>query len=431
METEKKRFYLTCLLLGVLSAHFINLIAVRTLNLIGLPFSRHFLWVEFYTMGMAFFMSLNLTLFFVYVFEPPDTNRPPLPGDDELPTVSVVVPAYNEERGIGRAIECILENDYPKDKLEVIVVDDGSTDKTAEIASRYPVRLIRNKKNLRRGGAIYEGIKNAKGDIVITIDADTYPQKGALRYLSSEFQDDNVGAVCGFLIPTESRGFLGRQQTVEYLLGFAYNKHLRANTGWMLIPSGAFSAYRRELLEDSNPIDTLAEDFDMGLHVHKKGYELKYAPWAKARTEVPLTMRGYLRQRLRWSLGGLQVLAKHRDMMMSKQKLSVGFWGLPYHYIIGYVIPPMELLGIAMLPVLPLFSQISWSTVTGLFFWLLLIKLYSLTVLIPARKYAQRITGIRIPFRHLFEYWFVYYYLLLITVLTGLITYMERGDCEW
>ncbi len=432
METRKRKCrYIVSLILGVSLAHLINFTAVESLRIINPSIPYDFLWRSFYIMGLAFFMSLHLSLFFLYLLEPPNTDAPLPPSDEDLPFISVIIPAYNEEKSIASTIEAVLKSGYPEDKMEVIVVDDGSTDKTAEIARRYPVRLIRNERNMGRGAAIHRGIKSARGEIVVMVDADTYLKRNALKYISSEFQNSRIGAVCGFLIPDKPTGFLGRQQKVEYLLGYAYNKHIRANTGWMLIPSGAFSAYRRELVKDLEATDTIAEDFDMGLYIHERGYNLRYVPWAQAHTDIPLTLPAYLRQRLRWSLGGLQALAKHRHMMMRGKKPSVGLWGLPYHYIMGYAVPPMELLGTAMLLVLPLFTWISWVDVAWLFLWLFSIKFYSLLTLLPARRYAQKITGIKIPLWQLFEYWFAYYYLLLFTTLSGLVTYMKKGCTGW
>ncbi len=220
-------------------------------------------------------------------------------------------------------------------------------------------------------------------------------------------------------------------QWVEYVLGYSYSKLLKSLTGWMLIPSGAFSAYRRSLVADARVDDTLAEDFDLGLHVIRKGYRLYYVWDAVAYTAVPRSLDGFVRQRTRWSVGGLQVLAKHRDMLFNKRYGVVGLFGLPFHYIIGYAVMVMELFGLSFLVVLGLSGVLSLAKLFLITTWLVLLKLYSLTLLAPGALYARRLLGEKIGLHHLLHYWFIYYYLLLYTVVRGLIVYLRELRTGW
>ena len=433
METlwRKIFFYSGSLITGVVIAHLLNLIAVITVLFFHPSIPSTLLWIQFYAMGLAFFMSLHFTLLATYIFDIHKMDIIPTFSVNKLPRISVIIPAYNEESSIEKSITAVLSNGYPRNLLEIIVVDDGSTDNTTKIASRYPVRVISHKKNMGRGAAIHTGIKEANGDILVTIDADTIPEHGSIKRLVSTFINPDVGASCGFIIPEGVNGFLKREQRIEYLLGFAFTKPLRSRMGWMLIPSGAFSAYRKSVVFDATPTNTMAEDFDLGLHVHEKGYNVVYMPHARARTMVPTTLHRFVRQRIRWTLGGLQVMAKHRSIMMRSSKPSVSLFGLPYHYLMGYAVPPIEILGMIMLFLLPLTIQVSWEMVTWLGVWLLLIKLYSLPTLLIPRQYAEKLSGIKLPLWQIIEYWLIYYYILIFSTLSGIMTYMKKGTTQW
>ncbi len=355
---------------------------------------------------------------------------------DRLPYISVIIPAYNEEDFIGKTIESVLNSCYPRSKLEVIVIDDGSTDNTYLEALRYPVKIIRHSRNMGRAEAIKTGIKYASNDIVVTIDADTVIHKYALRYLVLAFTDKAVGAVCGRLVVSRNGSILTCGQYVEYALGYAYTKTLRSHTGWMLIPSGAFSAYRKHLIEDTSISDTVAEDFDLGLHVIRKGYRLRYVREAIAYTDIPCRLSDYMRQRIRWCVGGLQVLAKHHDLFLRRKYGIVGLFGLPFHFIIGYAVLVMEFFGLSFLATLAILNPLvnyfgSYTTLLALVLWLVLLKLISIVLILPGVHYARNVDGERIGLLSILCYWLIYYYILLYAHVKGIIVYLKRGVTGW
>ncbi len=425
------------LILSIAGAIALNTIAVFIVStVIGNKYADY-LWRQFYVMGFIVFYTLYIYLDLVYILGYKNIRRKTrLPPDDALPPISIVVPAYNESKRMGRILQSILSSSYPRDKMEIIVVDDGSSDDTYVIASRYPVKVIRHKKNMGRGKAIETGVKEASYDIVVTIDADTLIDRNALKYIATAFMEQGVGGACGRLVVVGDKSVLGYGQYVEYSLGYAFTKTLRSLMGWMLIPSGAFSAYRRSLILDANVADTLAEDFDLGLHIIKKGYRLKYVSEAVAYTEIPRKLGDFIRQRVRWSVGGLQVIAKHHDMFLKRRYGIVGLFGLPFHFIIGYAVLLMEFFGLSFLATLAIVNPIlnyftSYTVLLALVLWLFILKIISIVLILPGAHYARKINKEKLYPYNLFCYWIIYYYILLYSHVKGILTYLKEGVTRW
>lgn len=279
-----------------------------------------------------------------------------------LPTVSIVIPVYNGERTIGRVLRALLEQDYPHELMEVIVVDDGSTDDTwlvvKEYAEKYPfIKALRHMVNLGKSEALTTGIRAARGDIIVTLDADTIPDKTAIRRLVARLAyDDSLGAVCGRLAPAGTGGLLYWMQRIEYLLSFELGRFVdEALDRVNLILSGAFTAFRSTVLKPlavlGVPSDTAAEDFELTVLVWKKGLRTGYEHYAVAYTAIPTDLRSLYRQRLRWYGGGLQVLLKHSNILKLRKArhpfhvygrlLAIRLLGieylLPLLHIVGYI----------------------------------------------------------------------------------------------
>jgi len=299
--------------------------------------------------------------------------------------VSVVIPVYNAEDTIGRVLRALIEQGYPKELMEVIVVDDGSIDGTYSIvrfySERYPyVRLVRHKSNLGKAAALTTGIRSARGDVIVLLDADTVPEKQAIRRLIAVLMsDDELGAVCGHVIPAGVNGFLYWMQRVEYLLSIGIGRFFHYQVqGVNPVLSGAFAAFKAPVLKSlvfslrGVPGDTVAEDFDLTVMVWKRGFRTGCVDTAVAYTVVPDRLSSLYRQRIRWYGGGLQVLIKHLRSIGRKKHPSTAFrrvivvdtlfaeYFLPVLQVAGYVVLAvlliLQTLGVDMLAIpLPLF----------------------------------------------------------------------------
>jgi cellulose synthase/poly-beta-1,6-N-acetylglucosamine synthase-like glycosyltransferase/peptidoglycan/xylan/chitin deacetylase (PgdA/CDA1 family) len=262
---------------------------------------------------------------------------------EHLPSVSVVVPAYNEAVGIERAVRSLTSSDYPN--LDVIVVDDGSTDDTASIVLgtvSERVRLVRQD-NAGKAAALNTGIALSTSEIVVMVDGDTVFEPDTVRRLVQPLADEHVGAVSGNTKVGNRGGLLGRWQHTEYVTGFNLDRRMYEVLQCTPTVPGAIGAFRRDVLAEVGGVsgDTLAEDTDLTLAIGRTGRRVVYAEDARAWTEAPSTLGGLWRQRYRWSFGTMQAVWKHRAAAISgdpRQK-RIGRRALPYMLFFQILLP--------------------------------------------------------------------------------------------
>jgi cellulose synthase/poly-beta-1,6-N-acetylglucosamine synthase-like glycosyltransferase/peptidoglycan/xylan/chitin deacetylase (PgdA/CDA1 family) len=232
-----------------------------------------------------------------------------------LPDVTIVIPAYNEEAGIAATVHTMAQSRY-RGRLEIIVVDDGSTDRTAQIARSlgYPFVRVITQRNAGKPGALNRGIRLAQSDILILVDGDTIFEPDTIGKLVAPLADPDVGAVSGNTKVFNRKGFLGRWQHLEYVVGFNLDRRMYDLLGVMPTVPGAIGAFRRAALYQIRGVshDTLAEDTDLTMALCRSGWRVVYAPQAIAWTEVPATLRVLWKQRYRWCYGTMQAMWKHR-----------------------------------------------------------------------------------------------------------------------
>lgn len=234
------------------------------------------------------------------------------------PAVTVLIPAYNEERVIARTVRGVLASDYPADRLNVMVVDDGSTDRTADvvrglIAEHPHVRLLA-KENGGKYSALNLGFAQAEDPYVVTIDADTIVTPGTVRALVAPFADAAVDAVCGNVQVGNVRNLLTAFQDVEYVTTQNYDRRAFEALNCITVVPGATGAWRRTkiLAIGGYSRDTLTEDADLTLSLLRHNGRIVYAPDARSVTEAPEDLGAWVKQRFRWRFGMLQCLWKHR-----------------------------------------------------------------------------------------------------------------------
>ena len=279
-------------------------------------------------------------------------------GDFAEP-ISIVMAAYNEGRVIAETLRALLASDY-KGEIEVIVVDDGSRDETASqvkhVAHVDPRIRLLQQENRGKARALQRGLAAVHHGIVVFIDGDTQCQRDTLPRLLGPFTDERVGAVSGHAKVGNLRTFIARCQALEYTCGF--NLDRRAYNRWncITVVPGAISAIRKGAIERAGglSLQTLAEDTDLTLSLHKHRQRIVYVPDAIAWTEAPESVRTLARQRFRWAYGTLQCLWKHRDMMFNWNYRALGWFSLPsiwfFQIILVAVTPMVDLFLLASLP---------------------------------------------------------------------------------
>ena len=269
------------------------------------------------------------------------------------PPISVLIAAYNEEKVIQRTLASVLKTDYPG-IMEIIVVDDGSADATARIVAEEAdkdgrIRLI-TQTNQGKAKALRQGLAAAVHDIIVTLDADTRFTPDTIRHLVQPFKSAEVGAVSGHVRVGNQQTFIARCQALEYTCGFNLDRRAYDVLNCITVVPGAISALRKSavLLAGGISTETLAEDTDLTLSLHRKGLQVRYAPKALAWTEAPESYADLARQRFRWAFGTLQCLWKHRDLIFKPGQRYLGWFSLPgtwfFQILLVAIAPIVDLL---------------------------------------------------------------------------------------
>lgn len=257
------------------------------------------------------------------------------------PSVSILVPAYNEELVLENCVESLLHIDYPD--FEIVIIDDGSSDNTKEIgqklAKKYPNVAFYSKQNGGKANALNFGIEQSKNEIVVCIDADSIFKHDAITHLVLPFANPLVGAVGGNVKVVNRNKLLGRHQATEYISGLNLQRRAFAQLDCMQVISGANGAFRRKVLQEIGGYsdDTIVEDMDITVSIAKAGYKIRYAGLAIAYTEAPENIKDFMKQRYRWIIGGFKVIKKHRDMIFNTKYGRMGIMGLPFFLIFPWV----------------------------------------------------------------------------------------------
>jgi cellulose synthase/poly-beta-1,6-N-acetylglucosamine synthase-like glycosyltransferase/peptidoglycan/xylan/chitin deacetylase (PgdA/CDA1 family) len=263
------------------------------------------------------------------------------PAEPFTPPVSVIVPAFNEAAGIARTVRSLAGGDYPAH--EVVVVDDGSADGTAEIVESLDlpgVRVLRQP-NAGKAAALSAGLAIASGEVIVTVDADTVFEDQTMCRLVEPFADPAVGAVAGNTKVGNRRGLLGTWQHIDYVTGFNLDRRLYDVFRCMPTVPGAVGAFRRRAIDAGGGFSsaTLAEDTDLTIAIGRAGWRVVYVEDARGWTEAPATLSDLWRQRYRWSYGTMQAVWKHRSALWRREPGKVGRRGLPYLVLFQIALP--------------------------------------------------------------------------------------------
>lgn len=296
------------------------------------------------------------------------------------PFVTIVVPAYNEGPVIRQSIRSLLTLDYPA--YEVLVIDDGSSDDTfvraleaAEGQTR--VRVLR-KRNGGKSSALNLGLAQARGTLVLNMDADSKLSRNALKVCVRHFEDPSIGAVAGNIKVANRENLVTRLQAIEYIQGLSLERRAQSALRAVSVIGGPLGVFRRDALLQAGGYDhdTFAEDRDLTLQLLGLGWSVVYEARAVAHCESPSGWLDLLSQRYRWTRGTVQCVIKQRSALRdlkNRRTLCLSLW---YMALDSLLVPLVSLFMLGYF----LFSIVAHGEFDGLFLWWLLAAMFDVTV---------------------------------------------------
>ncbi|MBI3412929.1 MAG: glycosyltransferase family 2 protein [Candidatus Aenigmarchaeota archaeon] len=282
--------------------------------------------------GVFYFILLYLTVFLMITLVVEGDSRGKPKKMKEWPLVSVIIPAFNESATINRVVKSVLNLDYPKEKLEVIVVDDGSTDNTSKIVEKTYGSAVRVLKQQRKGkaAALNLGLDHAEGNFVACLDADSYVSQSSLKHMIANFSSADIAAITPIMRVYNPKTFLEKIQQVEYLLA-VYMKKLLSHINSINVTPGPFSIYRADVLNRIGRFDenSLVEDQEIAYRIQKNNYRIVQSDRGDVYTAAPKTLRDLYLQRKRWCKGSWLTFKKYSPIMLDKTYGDFGFYLMP------------------------------------------------------------------------------------------------------
>ncbi|MFE1285545.1 glycosyltransferase [Streptomyces sp. NPDC058751] len=339
--------------------------------------------------------------------------------------VTVLVPAYNEAKCIENTVNSLMASEHP---IEIIVIDDGSSDGTARIVEdmRLPnVRVVRQV-NAGKPAALNRGIANASHDIIVMMDGDTVFEPATVRELVQPFADPKVGAVAGNAKVGNRDSLIGAWQHIEYVMGFNLDRRMYDLLRCMPTIPGAVGAFRRTALErvDGMSEDTLAEDTDITMALHRDGWRVVYAEDARAWTEAPESVQQLWSQRYRWCYGTMQAIWKHRRALIERGPSGrFGRVGLPLVSLFMVLAPLLA----PLIDVFLLYGVVFGPTQKTILAWLGVLAVQAVCAAYAFRLDKERMTHlVSLPLQQI-----LYRQLMYVVLLQSWITALTGGRLRW
>jgi cellulose synthase/poly-beta-1,6-N-acetylglucosamine synthase-like glycosyltransferase/peptidoglycan/xylan/chitin deacetylase (PgdA/CDA1 family) len=347
-------------------------------------------------------------------------------GPEFREPVSVVVPAYNEKEGIEAAVRSLATSDYPM--VEVIVVDDGSSDNTADLAEGLGlanVRVIRVP-NGGKPAALNIGTAWARADVIVMVDGDTIFEPNSIYELVQPFSDPRVGGVAGNVKVGNRQSIVARWQHIEYVIGFNLDRRMYDMLQCMPTIPGAIGAFRREALKDVGGVssETLAEDTDLTIAMGRAGWRVVYEERARAWTEAPSTISQLWRQRYRWSYGTMQAMWKHRHAVVeSGPSGRFGRFGLVFLGLFQVFLP----LFAPLIDVLALYGLIAYDAKLSAGAWLGMLALQFFLAVFAFKLDREKLGPLlALPLQQ-----FVYRQLMYAVMIQSVVTALTGARLKW
>ena len=280
-----------------------------------------------------FFFGIFFVMIFIIIHKKNLKSLYKSPEITKYPLVSFLVPAFNEEKNIENTIDAILKIDYPKGKKEIIIINDGSIDKTLEIARRLEKKhkeiKILDKPNSGKANSLNDAIKLVRGDLMAVTDADSYPNPDSLKNMVGHFEDEKVAAVTSRVLVKNKENWLEKFQVMDYSI-IAWTRKLLDFVDSVYVTNGPLSIYRTEVVRKVGGFDpkNLTEDIEITWHILNEGYKTRMSYNAIVYTTVPSKLKNWIKQRVRWNLGGIQTVHKYWRTMFKKG--AFGYFVIPY-----------------------------------------------------------------------------------------------------
>ncbi len=285
------------------------------------------------------FVMLYVTVFFVLLtfIHKNKIKKPRRNTRNELPFISILLPAYNEEKYIRKCVLSVLSADYPKNRLELIVIDDGSTYRTYEVVNAIKDKRIRifRKENSGKAASLNFGLKKTRGEIVATLDADSYIENDAIKKMIPYFEDEEVAAVTSAVKVKDGTkgGVLRMIQKIEYIF-VIFTRKILSYIDAVPVTPGPLSMFRAEIFKKIGPFDekSILEDQEIALRIQSHHYKIESAIDAEVYTEVPENLPDLVKQRIRWHRGGIRNNIKYLNMI-SPNYGDFGIIIMPFTFI--------------------------------------------------------------------------------------------------
>ncbi len=280
--------------------------------------------------SLSYFGLFTAIFFLLTLIE--NKKRLQNPAIKEYPKVSIIVPAYNEEATIAKTIKSLLKLDWPKNKLEILVIDDGSEDKTYSIAKRFKSKRVKvfTKKNGGKADALNYGLERCSGELVAALDADSFVSPDALKKMIGYFQKSRVMAVTPSLKVYKPKTILQKIQAIEYMVGVLLRK-IFSFLGAIHVTPGPFTIYRKRFFDKYGGYDVgnITEDIEIALRIQSRDYEIENSIDASVYTVAPPTFKGLLRQRIRWYSGFIENIIRYFHLFNPKRHGNLALIILP------------------------------------------------------------------------------------------------------
>ena len=291
----------------------------------------------------AYLLSLFFAIFWFLVLL--DENiKPKAKKLKKYPLVSIVIPAFNEGKNILQTLISLINLNYPKNKLEILVVNDGSIDNTKSVVNKcisqnkeHIIKLI-NKKNEGKGAALNKALGISKGELFVCLDADSIVTKDALEKILPHFTSKDIAVVLPLLKVDKPNNFWQKLQWLEYIVNMFY-KRLMSRLNCIHVSPGPFSVYRKDVLKDIGGFDedNLTEDLEITLRLQSKNYRIIQLLDAEVFTIAPKTFKELFKQRNRWYKGSIINAFRYRRMMFNRKYGDFGFIQMPTIIVSGIV----------------------------------------------------------------------------------------------